>query len=704
MDMNSQQLDRSMPLVLAANFTADPIGPGLDFWAGALPLWSGATFAPFDQVFQQLLDPTSMLNSNTAGINALLVQTQRWGRGDELMGKAQEFVQAVQTSRGSGVQSPLLVMLCPPLDDQSADPAQQLIAASLAAVGGVEVMTSEQLLALYPVSDLADPQGLRLADIPYSEEFFCALSAILARAVWGVSQPPKKVLVLDCDDTLWGGLCAELGPEGVTVSAHHLALQDHALRCRQAGMLITLASKNNEADVLAVFERNGQMRLKLDDIASHRINWNLKSESLSQLSEELGLGLDSMIFVDDDGLQLAEVQRRHPQVMAFAAPQENAEQFWQHFWATDVRVVTDESARRTDAYREQAARQQLQEQTLSQGMTLADFIQSLDLKVELAELTEQDLARAHELSQRTNQFNLNGLRQTEAHLQALMANPGASCLTARVKDRFGDYGLVGFIQALVAGGELRVQEFLLSCRALGRGVEHQMLAAVGELAQGQGIGEVVIEFTSTQRNLPARSFLQSLTSVGVDANGDSANDPGDIPGNELRMTASAAAAVRFAPDVEASRSSDITASSTPIQSAPAAPAGSDFLLTVAADLTTAQTIHGAIFPQAQVGSLAPGPTDSDPMEQQIKDAFCKHLGLDAVDINDGFFELGGHSLQAVQILAEISAEAGVELDPTLLFTTSFSVQELTEEIGFLKTEQSQGMGGVLDQLSALTDG
>ncbi|MEM7708992.1 MAG: HAD-IIIC family phosphatase [Pseudomonadota bacterium] len=687
----------SANLVIAANFTVEPIDAALSFWNNELELWSSQEYAPFDQLFQQLLDPASALASDRSATKVILLQPERWLAGGDVERATSDFCGAVETFVQSGQENVLLI-ICPSSAPENREQsnlvaAERQITEALSGLSALTLVSGTSVQEHYQVTQISDPHGSRIAAIPFSADYFAALAATIARYVWHQLVPDKKVLVLDCDDTLWGGLCGELGPDGIVLEEPHLALQEHAKSCRQAGMLVCLVSKNNEADVLAVFEQNSGMVLSLDDVTAHQIGWGLKSDSVTQLSEILGLGLDSFIFVDDDPMQLAEVSRVHPEVVTLVPPQTNGKRFWSHFWPTDSSVRTEETLRRTESYREHAARESSRAQTLKSGATLANFIASLELRTEHRRLGSEDLSRVFELSQRTNQFNTNALRLSEPQLAAASKDPATICLTTRVSDRFGDYGLVGLIQGVVTAKTLHVTEFLLSCRALGRGVEHSMVAELARLAGERSVSIITFAFTDSGRNVPALEFLTKL--VGVD----------NSTGSDFTVTCDQAVGCRFESEESRPAERELQTATPSVQTDPGnrnRTRNPDFLTHVAGSLATGEQILNA-FIRTNTAASPSSASEASDIESLLTKAFCGHLGLNEVDREEGFFDLGGHSLQAVQILSEMSAAANVELDPTLLFTTNFSIAELAEEIEFQDTTGNQPVGSVLDQLSALTD-
>lgn len=690
-------------IVLASNFTAEPVESSLRFWLSRLQVFATIELSPYDQLFQQLLRSESALLRNE-GVGILLVRIQDWledeaSANDESRIRAfndvvADFVQAASTALGE-TSSQLIVCLCPPtgvsagsrdLDLLSA--AEDQIAADLSPLPGMEVVSSSGIQALYPTANYEFEQGRRIANIPYTAEFFGVLGTVLARRMISILLPSHKVLVLDCDDTLWGGLCSELGSDGVEVARNHVELQSFVIEQQRAGKLICLASRNNEADVLAVFDHNPSMLLKREHLTAWEINWGLKSDSLERLSGRLGLGLDSFIFIDDDPVQCSEIARRFPEVLAFNLAKSDVGRFCQHIWPLDSYSKTELSSRRTIVYRDHMEREDVRAQSLS----FDEFIENLELEVSIAPLIDDDVPRAMELTQRTNQFNLAGLKMTESEIRRWIADDKMRCLSVRVRDRFGDYGLVGLLFCQLDDAALNVPVFLLSCRSLGRGVEHKMLAHLGKLAQRHEISRVAMSFKRTPKNTPALEFLQQQTTLDIESEETS----------DVVLDAGVAAFARLDPgESPVSRTSDAKRPATVLVENLSQ--RNRFLSSIPTRYSDADAINRAIAGQATPEVAETTDATADPVEAMLIAAFSKKLEVAEVDINDSFFDLGGHSLQAVMILAEASTQFGVELDPTLLFTTNFSIAELSQEIGFLLSNEKQDMGGVLNQLSAITD-
>jgi FkbH-like protein len=528
----------SQTIVITATFTAEPVGDSLLLLFKRLGIVAGLKFAPYNQVFQQLLDPVSLTCANQNGANVFLLRLEDWGIGEprnngktpvpdveNIERSAADFVHAISSVSARSTAS-FVVVVCPPSGAAKADSrfsdllanVEELICGELDKLSGVVFVSSNALAAAYPVSEYDDPQGNRLGRIPYTELFFTALGALIARRIYALQSAPRKVIVLDCDQTLWKGVCGEDGPLGIEIDPPRRALQEFLIKQHDSGMLLCVCSKNNEEDVLEVFNQQPEMPLKREHILSWRINWQPKSQNLRSLADELNVSLDSFIFVDDDSAVCAEVRAHCPEVLTLQLPRDSAKiaDFIRNIWAFDRPKQTYEDKQRTQLYRQSRDREQLRKRSVS----LPDFLDRLELKIEMSPLQYEEISRASQLSQRTNQFNFTTIRLSEQEIEGMCRTGEADCLVVRVTDRFGDYGMVGLMIFKKENGAFLVETFLLSCRALGRGVEHEMLARLGEICQERGIEQLSIQFRKTPKNRPALEFIRELGAKNEIEEGD----------------------------------------------------------------------------------------------------------------------------------------------------------------------------------------
>ena len=683
-------MKRPQTIAIAATFTAEPVEEPLDFWMHTLDIPSDIVFAPYNQVFQQLLDPTSLLSQNQHGLNVVLIRFEDWSRFDHT-GDAEsggdilpftalqekmtqighDFVSAVKTAAGRA-SVPYLVCLCPASPTAHADAERQALFAAmetqlttaLTKVSGVYLESCVDLMALYHVTTYYDAHTDTLGHVPYTPLGFTALGTLVARKLYALQSAPHKVIVLDCDQTLWKGVCGEDGPLGVTIDLPRQALQQFMRAQHDTGMLLCLNSKNNEEDVFAVFDHHPEMPLSRDHILSWRINWRPKSENLQALAEELKLGLDSFIFIDDNPVECMEVQANCPEALVLQLPLQEDEipRFLRHVWAFDRLKITEEDKKRSALYRQNVQRERSRKEALS----LEDFLASLRLEIRITPLTPRHLPRVSQLTYRTNQFNTTTIRRSESEIQQLCQSASWECLTVEVSDRFGDYGLVGVIIYEITPEVLQVDTFLMSCRVLGRGVEHRILARLGEIAREHGCQHVDVPYIPTKKNQPALDFLNSVggrftqaTAQGllfhwpveyVEALTYKASEAESIPTDELADDLPSASAMAPAPVGTLTKSALLTDIATGFYEA----AQILEAITVRKQHTRPNLVTTFVAPQT-------------PVEEMVAGLWQQLLGVDRIGVQDNFFELGGHSLLAVRLFAQIEQVCQKRLPLATLF-------------------------------------
>jgi len=510
-------------IAVAATFTAEPLEKSVEFWLSALELKEALRFAPYNTPQQQLLDPAGLFHGNKDGLNVILVRFEDWLR--ELPAMANETAHALLVQRTESLsgdlntaasvsQAAFLLCLCPPSPAWKADTSRQPWQSELESLlrqkvnsARVEIAGLMELNTAFSIADSHDAHGERTGHIPYIETFFAGLGTFLVRKLARLRLPPGKVMVVDCDNTLWRGVCGEDGAAGIDFPAPYRAFQEFLQTQIQRGWLLCVCSKNSPEDVWKVFATRPDMVLKREQIAAARINWLPKSENIRSLAEELNLGLDAFVFFDDNPVEISEVRANLPDVQALLFPTapEAYQRFAANLWAFDERVVTKEDLRRTALYTEEVQRRNFRQ---SQA-TFDDFLAGLNLEVDIAPPTAEQIPRIAQLTQRTNQFNTTTLRLDEIQLGRLLES-GTACLAISVRDRFGDYGLVGALFIREEALSLSVDALLLSCRVLGRGVEHRILAHLGTLALAKKAGHVSIRFMPSARNQPAADFLNRI--------------------------------------------------------------------------------------------------------------------------------------------------------------------------------------------------
>ncbi len=704
--------EQQQTVAIAATFTAEPVEDSLAFWMEELEIPSKIEFAPYNQVFQELLDPLSLLSKNQKGINIVLVRFEDWQRFDDgleaqadsaekVEGNTWDLVGALK-SKVAQSATPYIVCLCPASPRARSDSQQvaffqqmeALMIYELSNIANLHLIGTQELNA-YPVENYYDPQRDELGHIPFTPEFFTALGTALARKIYAIKSPPHKVIVLDCDNTLWKGIVGEDGVTGIEIAAGWKALQELMVAQQKAGMLICLCSKNNEPDVVEVFEKRPDMLLKQEHIVSWRINWIPKSENIKSLASELNLGLDSFIFIDDNPVECAEVQASCPEVLTLHLPiDSDISRFLKNVWAFDRLKVTKEDKQRTELYKQNLERDRFAKQSL----TIDDFLAGLALKVDISEPSPSQLPRVSQLTQRTNQFNFTTIRRSESEIQQL-SNSGLECRIVEVSDRFGDYGLVGVMLFSSSNDAINVDTFLLSCRVLGRGVEHRMLTHLAEIAKERGLSRVEATCIPTKKNLPALNFLDSL--------GTDFKQPFDT-GYRYCYPVEFAAAVSYKPQTAQptlESESNVAVKAAVVTGAATPQSGKSTRMNrIATELyEPTQILQHIESQQRQRQILRPTSLNLSfvaprtETEQKLAQIWAKLLRTDAVGIKDNYFDLGGTSLLAVELFAQMQKVFGKKLPLTTLIEAP-TIEQLAHLLS------PSGLSEIRESIVLLKDG
>ncbi len=347
----------------------------------------------------------------------------------------------------------------------------------------------------------------------YTVDFFEAYARLVAPALLSAAGRAKKVLVFDCDNTLWNGILDEVGADGIEMSRRtaqgspFAEVQELALDLARRGVLLALCSKNNPAEVDAVLARHPDMRLREADIAIKKVNWDDKAAGLQAIAAELNVGLDSLVFVDDSDFEVARIRERLPEVLVFQVPRAS------HRYPTALRQTlglffglsrAPEDRERGRMYREQRERAAVRAATGS----LEDYLASLQLKMTVFENEPSLTPRLAQMTLKTNQFNLTTRRYTEADIARAMAAPHGRVFAFSLADRFGDNGVTGMaIVALEAGGVASFDSFMLSCRVIGRHAEFAFLDAIVKRLTAGGVTLLRGQYLRTDRNAGVRGFF-----------------------------------------------------------------------------------------------------------------------------------------------------------------------------------------------------
>ena len=328
------------------------------------------------------------------------------------------------------------------------------------------------------------------------------------RALAGLA---KKCLVVDLDNTLWGGVIGEDGIDGIQLGPNYpgsafVEFQRVILDLYRRGVILAVASKNNPADVDEVFSSHRFMMIRKEHFAELEIHWNPKSDSLKRIAQRLNIGLEHMVFVDDNPAECEQVRRELPMVTVIHLPH-RPELYVETLCAEglfDTLDLSDEDRRRGTLYQQRAQAETVR----SASSNIEDYYRDLDMQLSIASIDQASRARAAQLTQKTNQFNLTTIRYSEAELAERMADADWLAMTVGVRDRFGDNGIVGVMMARVEDESLDIDTFLLSCRVIGRTVETAMLAFLCDAAKERGLKKLCGSVVPTEKNVPVRDLFE----------------------------------------------------------------------------------------------------------------------------------------------------------------------------------------------------
>jgi FkbH-like protein len=523
---------RPLRVAFAASFRADPLANYLVVEGARRGFHLDPWFAPYGQFELQCSAPESPLFAERPDVVVIATRmedlapdlwrdyealsvTERQQRAAQAYARIECMVAGVRRSSAASV---VIFNFSEPLRAawgirRSPAPVVEYANSLLDRVAGehpgVVVFDFARLALATGLHQLFDARLDYVSRLPFGPAAQVAIARGLARLIRALHVPPAKCLVLDLDNTLWGGILGEAGPGGIALGEDYPGrvyrdFQWAVRTLRQRGILLAIASKNNDTEVHQVFSQHPDMVLRWEDFAATQIHWEDKASSLRAIAGQLRIGLDSLAFYDDNPVERAWVRSELPEVTVIEVPDDpllrvSALDACEAF---DQVAVLEEDRRRAALYETDRQRERVR----SESTNLGDFLSTLQIRVTVGAVDGDSLPRVTQLIHKTNQFNLTGRRYTEAELQAQMEGGAIACWL-RASDRFGDYGLVGAAFALPEGPQnWRIDNFVVSCRILGRQVETALLAAIAQRASASGGERLIGEYVPTARNAPARDF------------------------------------------------------------------------------------------------------------------------------------------------------------------------------------------------------
>jgi FkbH-like protein len=701
----------SLEILIVSTFRGDAIGDVLGFLLRECGVDCKLRYAPVGQVIQELLLMTGAPSPDAPEIVVVLVRIEDlFGEGtglgpcgNELSRRESPVSQLVVALEQVAATSPSTVVLCfcPSVRSEATSEAMGPTYASLEH-DVISIVTKDKKLYVvsladtlksYEITRIYDPFRERLAGIPYTRQYTASLGVALARKIHAIVAPPFKAIFVDCDNTLWAGVCGEDGPHGVHIGIEQAELQRWLIEKCENGVLLCLCSKNNCEAVRQVFDLNPDMLLKREHFVAWAVDWHAKSRNIQKICRELGIATGSVVFIDDDPAECAQVASQCPDVLVLNIPAGfvDVKRLIRNVWACDGSTITPEDTTKTQFYLTNTLREDLRKQRL----TFDEFIESLGLRVEIGRMSSADAPRTAQLSRRVNQFNVSGRQYSEAALLAYTNGSLWNCLTVRVTDRFGDYGLVGAVIFRLNSSSMIVDNLLLSCRALGRDVEYEVMARLGEIATEKGLNGIEFLSVDTGKNVPAMAFLRSLGS----------EHKSDAQETVFRITTSAATHASLSRGRERRENcwpseSVLLQDRAQVLAAPESVKRVEGLQRIVGWNHIDEIIEAVDDDLRQKSGLGSGSgygSDADdlshrsevlsPMELRILSIWNALLGNRKISRTSDFFEVGGHSLLAVEMLVKIKEECGVEIAVETLFSSALTVGHLAEIVTELSLRQ-----------------
>ena len=378
------------------------------------------------------------------------------------------------------------------------------------------VMPLKEIVAEWGRKDFYSSKLWYLGNTPYSMKGLRAVAELIRRSYFYVAGDRKKCLAVDLDNTLWGGVIGEDGVDSLILSNHkeggrYYDVQKCLKRMKENGVMLVILSKNNPEDVAAVFS-HPYMFLQEDDFVGQKINWNPKTQNIQELAEELNIGLDSFVFLDDNPAERELMKAQCPQVEVIEFPQDTTllartvEDAYDKFFKG--LYITDEDRDKTVKYQRQWKRKEIQKEADS----MEDYLRKLEIIAELNLMEEQDIKRVVQLAGKTNQFNTTTIRYDERHINLLRKSGDTDLIVAKMKDKFGDEGLTATVVLVYKNETAFIESFMMSCRVMSRQFEEVIFHEIVKWIRHTypKIQKLQAEYRKTAKNKPVENLYESL--------------------------------------------------------------------------------------------------------------------------------------------------------------------------------------------------
>jgi FkbH-like protein len=522
-------------VALLGSFTLDPFVPVLRIEAARAGIWLETYVAPYGLYMSELLDAGSGLYRFRPHVTFLAIDgdvlwNQRWAESPPI--KSEPVVGGLLTPLFAGLDvfdragSGIVVVNDFVLPRRSTEGVNAFRSKGTFAHTIAHAnkhlrlrLSLREHTFLFPLADVAAQVGRTAAfnwrthyrgHVTWSDTLMAAVAERYTGFALAAMGKATKCIVLDLDNTLWGGVLGEEGPAGIALGpqwpgSEFVDFQRELLDLERQGILLALCSKNNEAEVLEVLRSHPSMLIREAHLAAYRINWEDKAANVRSLARELNIGLDHMLLIDDSPHERAWVQDQIPELRVPELPPDSS-QYANWVGSLPSLIVlrqTAEDQQRTRQYQESRTREAYRGGVGS----LEDFLRGLGLRVSISSVDDDTMGRVVQLLAKTNQFNLTTRRHDEPTIRRQLAAGAWRVYTMHVADRFGDFGLTGVAIVATGGSEWHLDSFLMSCRVIGKSVETALLSRIAEEARTAGAAALSAEFIDSGRNQVASTFL-----------------------------------------------------------------------------------------------------------------------------------------------------------------------------------------------------
>ena len=378
----------------------------------------------------------------------------------------------------------------------------------------LKVVDPMEFFAHYDKNSWVNWRFYFISQMAIDPKFAGQFRAWFQKKIVSIALKRKKCLVLDLDNTLWSGVLGEDGVTGITISGDYPGKAFHYFQeaikaLKDNGVILAICSKNNPEDVEQVWMDNPYMVLKKEDFSAVRINWQDKATNIRELSEELNIGTDSMVFIDDNPTERELIKQMLPEVAVPEFPKQPYDLIPFIKQVADdyfrIYTLTDEDKKKTEQYKANAQRKQEEKKFIN----MEDYLASLQIEIDIEKCNEFNLARIAQMSQKTNQFNLTTHRYTDSDIENKVQN-GDWVYCISVRDKFGDNGITGEIIIAKDGNKALIDTLLLSCRILGKGIEEAFIKTILGLLKEQGVEMLEADYFPTLKNAQVKDFYERM--------------------------------------------------------------------------------------------------------------------------------------------------------------------------------------------------